>query len=79
MASSFPVKVGLNPTQQLSRHQYSSGTWLGVNLKWTPKSHMVQIDQTACSKYANHSKFDSQHDRGGLSNCILYTGTSLQY
>ena len=39
---------------------------LGVDLKWTPKKYVSKRDWTMCSKYANHSRFNNQHDCGDL-------------
>ena len=57
--------MGLNQTVDLIKHRVFSSMWLGVDLRRDTKKTMYvpkRLDYVL--KYANYSRFDSQHELG---------------
>ena len=52
----------------LNEHLYLSGVWLGADPRTDIMKRCVPKVWTTCSKYDNHSRFNSKHNRGNLYN-----------
>ena len=70
--------MDLNRTLDFIGHLELGGIWLGVDLRTDSTKTCFKRDWATCSKYVNHSRFESHYKLGGdlydhLMNTKIFT------